>query len=232
MRCLDYEPADGHEVLVERCRRPGQVVRLPCPAGRPDAVAAYCAEHGGEERARAEAERDWMRVAPASVGGPEEVEHAGTDCLRTPEAYVVLRRMPPAQGGVWLAWLGLGSALTPVENPHPRVRLRADGKVRTRSHGRTKSNGRKAFAARELALAAATAAWAERVRERVEEIRRARGGTLDWGTPVEPLAEPIVIDLEPGSDEAGAWEAAKALPRRSAAGAAEITGLRPSGECL
>lgn len=209
-----------------RCGLPAAVVRLPCPLGRPDAVAGYCDAHGGVTRARAEAERDWMYAAPASVGGPREVEDAGTDSLRSTEAYIVVRHTIPETGGRWLAWLGLGSHMTVVPNPNA-VPSRRGGR-RKRSPG---SNGTRAFTTAEDALAEAKKAWHERVEQRVREITAARGGTLDWGTPVAPLKEPIVIRLEQG-DTRSAWDLAVELERHGAPGIGWITGLRPSGEAL
>lgn len=215
----------------ERCPRDAKEVRLRCPEGRPEAVAAYCDEHGGEARARAEAERDWNYVAPAGVGDAEAVEHAGCLCLGTPEAYIVARHTSEVTGGVWLAWLGLGSRLTPVVNPEPAVKLRANGQPRKRGGKRPRGDGTKSFPSREAALRQAKVAWAEGVERRVTEIREARGGTLAWGAPVEPLEEPIVIVLEQG-DSRSAWDIAPQLARQSRQGVGVITGLRPSGEAL
>lgn len=206
------------------CPRLGTEVRLACPAERPDAVACYCDEHGGETRARAVAERDWMYVAPECVGGPAEVEQAGTDSLRSTEAYVVVRQTLPATGGKWLAWLGIGSHMVSVVNPRA-VPSRRGGR-RHRSSG---SDGTKAFPTRVEALEEARKAWSTRVEQRVRDITAVRGGTLCWGTPVEPLDEPILIVLEQG-DARTAWDVAETLPRRSREGLYVISGLRPSGE--
>ena len=234
---MTHRPCQHYDGAAQ-CPLEGVQIRLRCPAGRPDAVAAYCAEHGGEARARAVARADWNYLAPESVGGARAVEDAGCQQLQTPEAYVVLRQTPESQGGTWLAWLGLGSLLTPVANPEPQVRLRANGQPRVRGgrrhrsgrDGHSRSSGASSFPSRELALTAAEAAWSQRLAARVAEIRAARGGTLDWGTPVEPLEAPVVILLEQG-DSRSAWDVAITLPRRSPAGASAITGLRPSGEC-
>src|SRR5690606_1305472 len=190
---------------------------------RPDAVAAFCDEHGGEARARALAERDWNYVAPESV---DDVEDAGCMGLQTPHAYVVVRQVPPAQGGVWLAWLGLGSFRTSVAHPGGERRPRGG-----RRQGKCQDRPPTSFPTRNEALEAARAQWQRGLTARVEEIRRARGGTLAWGTPVEPLEEPIVILLEQG-DSRSAWEVATALPRRTRLGIAAVSGLRPSGECV
>lgn len=232
-RCQHWSEAgaDGHGLMqYAQCPREGIQVRLTCPAGRPDAVSAYCAEHGGEARARAEAERDWMYAAPASVGGPAQVEDAGCQQLQTPDAYVVVRQTPATQAGRWLAWLGLGSAMVPVENPAPIVKLK-NGRPHVRA-GRSYSgrNGALAFPSREAALAQALLRWRAGLDARVDEIREARGGTLAWGSPVEPLDEPIVIVLEQG-DSRSAWDVAVTLPRRGRVGSAVFSGLRPSGEC-
>jgi hypothetical protein len=207
-------------------------VRLQCPAGRPDTVASYCEKHGGKERARQTAERGWNYVAPESVGDAAAVEDAGCTGLQTTEAYVVIRQAREDQGGVWLAWLGLGSMLKPVENPQPPVRMQADGRPRTRGGLRRRGTGASlcSFPTREAALSTARMLWSKQVQERVQLIRSLRGGTLSWGTPVEPLAEPVVILLEQG-DTRSAWDVAERLKARSRAGLAAISGLRPSGEC-
>lgn len=236
-RCRELRE-DLHSDRPRPCGAPAVEVRLRCPAGRPDAVAAYCDEHGGEERARAEARRDWMYAAPESVGGRADVEDAGCLQLQTIHAYVVVRQVPADQGGKWLAWLGLGGALTPVANPAPEVRVRPDGTRRGKrggkrvgaSDGRLRATGTNSFPSRESALEVATAKWRRGVEEHVEAIRRARGGTLAWGTPVEPLDSPIVILIEQG-DSRSAWDVAVTLQPRSRAGVSAITGLRPSGEC-
>lgn len=216
-------PQCGEFVSTAPCPKRGVEVRLSCPAGRPDAVAAYCKEHGGEARAREEAERSWDSAAPASVGDADKVLDAGCLGLQTPDAYVVVRQTTPGEGGVWLAWLGLGAMLQQVTNPGAVPRQRG-------GRGRRPSDGTKSFPSRELALSVAVDAWRKRVVARVAEIRAARGGTLDWGVEVEPLDEPIVIVLEQG-DTRTAWEVAVTLPRRTPAGASFIHGLRPSGEC-
>jgi hypothetical protein len=158
------------------------------------------------------------------VGGAKAVENAGCLLLGTPEAYVVVRHTSEATGGTWLAWLGLGSRLTPVINPAAVPKLRRSGKPRPQT-------GTKSFHSREAALEEATAVWARNVERRVAEIREARGGTLEWGAPIEPLPEPIVIVLEQG-DSRSAWDVAAELPRRTRPGLGALTGLRPSGEAI
>lgn len=208
-----------------KCPNPGHEVRLKCPAGRPDAVGCYCDEHGGAERARQLASQEWNYLAPECVGDEHAVEDAGCQCLGTPEAYVVIRQTPAAQGGTWLAWLGLGSRLKAVPS-EAGPRLDVDGKPRLR---RGKPFGAMAFSSRNAAVERALSVWRKDLARRVAEIRRARGGTLSWGTPIEPLANPIVILLEQG-DSRSAWDVAVRLPRKSPEGVASLTGLRPSGE--
>ena len=150
---------------------------------------------------------------------------AGLLALTSREAYVVVR----PEHGVWLAWLGLGSHLLAVSNPEGGRRDR-EGKLATRRGrgGARVVKGAKSFASRENALSAATAAWGRNLEERIACITRARGGTLAWGRPLAPLAEPIVIEL---GVHGSAWDVAVALPRRSPEGDAMLSGTRPSGEC-
>lgn len=209
--------------ITDRCGLAGTRVRLPCPAGRPDAVGGpYCEDHGGEQRARAEAARDWNYLAPESVGGAETVQRVGCWGLSTPDRYVVLRQTPADQGGRWLAWRGLGSLLTPVQNPQAQPNKR--GGRRHRSGG-----GTNAFASREDAELEARRVWALELGGHVGRIREARGETLDWGVPVEPAREPILIVLEQG-DSRSAWDLAVTLDRQDRTGLATFSGLRPSGE--
>jgi hypothetical protein len=224
------EPLVSHDPLTyHHCGQPGHVVRLPCSAGRPDAVGGpYCDEHGGEGRARQEASRDWNYLAPESVGSAAAVSLAGSLCLQTPNAYVVVRRTPDSQGGTWLAWLGLGSLLEPVENPLSAPHRRG-GRKHLRAGQVRATTGTRSFPTREAALARATDVWRRRLAETVALITRERGGTLEWGVPVAPLAEPVVIVLEQG-DSRSAWDLAVTLPRRCEPGIAWASGLRPSGE--
>lgn len=234
----------GNGFPPPRCKRIGNGVVLTCPAGRPDATGGpYCDEHGGEARADREASSDWNLLAPASVGDAEAVEHAGCLCLTTADAYVVIRCEAGKEGGPasdrWLAWLGIGSHMVGVSNPASRVEIQPgeDRRGRKLPHRRRRETmdewrtrvatvGGYAFPTRDDALAEATRVWRESVTRHVEEIRAARGGTLSWGTPVEPLSEPIVIDSPPES----AWDIAVALARKAGPGVSLITGLRPSGE--
>lgn len=222
-RCGHYD-SDARGELVQ-CPREGIQVRLRCPVGRPDAVAAYCDEHGGESRARIHASSSWDYVAPESVGDHDDVENAGCMGLQSPHAYVVVRQVAQEQGGKWLAWLGLGSLLTPVANPNGQRRNRG-GRM-----GKYADRPATSFPTRSEALEAATIAWRCGLQARVEAIRRARGGSLDWGTPVEPLSEPIIIVLEQG-DSRSAWDVAQHLSRRSRDGGGIFSGLRPSGEAF
>lgn len=84
-----------------------------------------------------------------------------------------------------------------------------------------------AYQTREEALVAVRAAWERRLHDDIAAIRRARGGTLDWGMPVEPLAEPTL--LEPRAGESG-WDCVGREPRRAPSGLAAISGVRSSGE--
>lgn len=206
------------------CLRIVPEVRLICPAGRPDAVGCYCPNHGGLERARAEAEQDWNWLAPPEVGPARMVKYAGNLCLHTTEAYVMLRQLPEAQGGVWLAFLGLGVTAAPVSNPQGKASRRGGRRANNRKGGGL------SFPDKRSAEVAAHDAWHANVNARVREIERLRGGTLDWGTPVKPLLGPIVITVVAG-DPRNPWEVAEALPRLTPSSVnARKNGLRASGE--
>jgi hypothetical protein len=212
------------ESPLPRCRRPGVGVSLPCPAGRPDATAGpYCDEHGGLARAQSEAERDWNYVAPASVGDVEAVQSAGCASLDSTCAYLVLRE----EHGRWLAWLGLGSHMMPVHSPRARPMRRKRGE-RKDEHAARAALGGCAFDSREVAESEARSAWRQHVYLRVESIRAARGGTLGWGVPVAPLADPHVID----ANDRNAWDVADEVERSAPRGLAGLSGVRPSGEPL
>jgi hypothetical protein len=87
----------------------------------------------------------------------------------------------------WLAYLGLGSYSDPIG----------------------------AFESREKAIKIGTEIWREKLTARVDLIREKRGGTLDWGIPVEPRSDPILIEPLPGENS---WDAAIRLERGEEAG--------------
>lgn len=227
INCLEFSlsPISGWraDAGLWRCPELGATVELSTPEGRrPARGGPYCEAHGGEPRARSEAEHEWVYLAPASVGGDDEVQAAGCLALHTVEAYVVIRR----EGGHWLAWLGLGSMLDPVVGDRP------NGVARrwARRHPGEPLPERfvsRVFATRAGAIAGATETWARRVAARTEEIRSARGGTLEWGVPVEPLREPLIV--EPADGET-AWDVVQRTAPVAPRGLSAITGLRPSGE--
>lgn len=163
--------------------------------------ATYCREHGGPARALHELAHSWLTCAPPSVGDEGAVLDAGTMALTSEHALVVVR----PEGPIWLAYLGIGSHLQQVANPLGG-KLTRDGRPNTylcRRTGERKWRGAHSFASREAATEAATVEWRRGVVARVDEIRRARGGRLDWGLTVEPRAEPRIVLVERGS----AWDA-------------------------
>jgi hypothetical protein len=91
------EIVDGRDVWRACGARARSAIAHP-PAGteRPDAKAAYCDAHGGHERAVTEVARDWMVVAPASVGGYSQVLEAGCMSLVSTDAIVVVRYEAPS----------------------------------------------------------------------------------------------------------------------------------------
>lgn len=174
---------------LRRCGRPGVGVSLPCPSGRPNAVGGpYCEEHGGLARAQHEAETEWDYVAPASVGDSEAVLSAGCASLDSSNVYVVLRH----EGSRWLAWLGVGGHMVGVHAPGTRPH-RKHHESKAAYEERCRAGGY-AFASREAAEAEGVRVWRETVDRDVADITRQRGGTLSWGMPIAPLADPVVID--------------------------------------
>lgn len=78
----------------------------------------------------------------------------------------------------WLAYLGVGSMMEQVGSVH---------------------------ASRDAAYTAALSAWHDGLDAELEAISRARGHALDWGIPVTPRPEPIVVEPRPGETS---WDAA------------------------
>lgn len=188
---------------VYRCDRPGLATEIgPLVPGRRVEPIAYCEEHGGRERADRQAGHDWMRQCPlplAATPADDEgrVLDAGTMALRSEHAYVMLR---PLGDGRWLAWLGIGSHMWPVYPPGAAARreaiMRAYRGRRANAKRRAREEGAKAtFETAAEAERVARAAWRSGLAERVRAIRRARGGTLAWGMPVEPRGEPVILGL-------------------------------------
>lgn len=171
------------------CGAPGEGVRLEPPRpGRPFVVGGpYCEAHGGAERARAEADADWMIRAPASVGDASAVLEAGTAALRTSERYVVLRSRG---GGWWSAGIGLGSRLEELSG---------------------------VWASELDACAYGAHVWRQRLEARLRELHELRGGDIGWGIPVAPPPAPLVVRLEGAGnayDEAAGARFAEPDPRR------------------
>ena len=202
MRCVELSENPGPGWTpglggLYRCPTPGAAAVLPTPAGRSPAHGGpYCPAHGGELRARAAAARDWNRLAPESVGGEAAVQRAGCLALDSADAYVVVR----PERDHWLAWLGIGSHMMPVRHGGMTARDRRRVERGYSPSGKPSCS----YASQVAATAAALVAWRARVAEDVAEITAARGGTLTWGVPVEPRAEPRVIVL---GEHGSAWDA-------------------------
>lgn len=224
-KCLKVISLEGRIVTCDCPAEPG--VTLATPAGRPPAVGRpYCNQHGGRERSKSEARRDWNFAAPACVGGVEEVNEAGLACLNSTHAYLVLRQ----DGLKWLAYLGVGSFIDQVEAGICGQGQHLCGKcIRRERRGLGSGCGAtvKGFGSQAAAEARGRDVWASRLSARMEEILRLRGGDLSWGLPVSPLEEPIVLRCGPGQC---AWDVATDCNREARIGAGWLTGLRPSGE--
>lgn len=198
-RCDALSP-NGEGMDSTRCGAPCALVIGTPVEGRRPIEAARCDEHGGEAAAREAVRSAWSMRAPASVGDDDAVLDAGCLGLTSEHAIVVLREEPPH----WLAFLGVGSHVRPVVNPN--------GKPRRRRAGTTQEERAKpscVFLDEASALAAARAAWRVELERRIEEIRVARGGTLDWGARIEPAAEPIVVRPRVGESAYAALERAQ-----------------------
>lgn len=163
--CLELQPGD-----------------VPAPCGRPAPAlsheheragerytcghTAYCELHGGEARARAEAEERrascWHTLAPPHLTR-HQVDAAGVMQLSSEHAYVVVRAQ---EGGRWTAALGVGDHTEDLRG----------------SWGDMWS-----------AELAAVHTWKQRLEERLARIQDLRGGALDWGLTVQALRRPRVI---------------------------------------
>jgi hypothetical protein len=186
--------------------------------GRGHVSRCYCVDHGGSELAVSEISRDWNYLAPVSVGDAGAVQDAGMRCLNSTNAYVVVRE----EHGRWLAYLGVGSMMIQVRMRHEPVVRR--GRVYRQSNG--KLRGQMATDSRDDALARAIDAWRSKLADDIAAITAARGGVLDWGLPVEPLADPMVLDTTSGNG----WDKAASAARQARPGLAYFLGVRPSGE--
>lgn len=161
------------------CKKRCQVVvATNLPAGRKDVKAGYCEEHGGIERAYQEVRASWSILAPAEVGSDEDVLRAGRMTLRLEHSVVVIRHVPSVFEDKWIGSLGMKpSSIIVCEGNDP-------DKVEKET----------------------LAAWKRELDRRVEEIRIARGGTLDWGVPVRTRREPIILRPNPGESDSSAMK--------------------------
>lgn len=215
--------ADRHLETLRLCgARAPRVFVEGLPHDRPRLRACYCEAHGGTERALSDLRSDWFVLAPARVGGVEEVMAAGVEGLTSVNAYVVVRLLQ----GKWLAWVGIGSMLHAVSNPHAKPAYTKNGYVKKRK-GRIR--GLYAFESREAALEQGVQSWTALLDAKLRGVQNRRGGTLEWGVPIEPLGEPIVIEPQEGES---AWDIVSRRGRESRPGLGIFTGLRPSGEAF
>jgi hypothetical protein len=176
MKCKLLLDARGSHSTEKRgvfwiCGAPAApAVRLPCPAGRPDAVGGpYCEEHGGALRADAAARANWNYLAPACVGDVYAVQSAGCWTLQSEDTMVVVRPAGPrGRNGSdrWTVAHGVGGHLRAVPGTWDTALLAERAAIE------------RWRAAHDTALAA---------------IRRARGGTLDWGLPTYARETPLVV---------------------------------------
>jgi hypothetical protein len=154
--------------------------RLPCPAGRPDAVAGpYCAAHGGHARAELEARGEWNYAAPACVGNAIAVERAGSWVLTAEHLIVVVRPAGPygrTGSDRWTVGLGIGTRLRQLPGTWETALL---------------------------AERAAVEAWREAHDAQLAAIRAARGGTLDWGMSTYARDLPRVVACSGWERDAG-----------------------------
>lgn len=168
-----------------RCPNAAVEVSLtPCRADRPNVRAAFCDDHGGQDRARRHCATDWMILAPHDAGDAEAVMEAGAMMLGTEDRVIVIR----FENGRFVASLGVGSHTVYVANPF----VDSEKTRRSGGGGRRRGKGR-SFASFDEAREAAMIAWRKRRDDDVEAIRRARGGTLDWGAPIRVPAAPIIL---------------------------------------
>lgn len=139
---------------------------------------AYCELHGGEARARAEAEEKragcWHTLAPPHLSR-HQVDAAGIMSLSSEHAYVVVRAQ---EGGRWTAALGIGGHTEDLQG----------------SWGDPWG-----------AELAAVHTWKRRLEERLARIQDLRGGALNWGATVQALRRPRVIRFAAGGGNA--WDA-------------------------
>lgn len=163
----------------ERCRQlAAEYVGDPGVPGRKQVRACYCSEHGGETRSRNEVLGSWTLYAPEAAGDDAAVLIAGALALGAEHQCIVV--YAPFAGG-WTASLGVGLHYKPIETTWPTE---------------------------EAAVQGATRVWRAELGWAVGKIREARGGTLGWGVPVEPRAEPYILRLEDGQSGYAAYRIA------------------------
>ncbi len=210
-RCAEPKLASPHLLAV--CGAAAtEVVCAPDVPGRDIVRECLCDAHGGGAMATARVLRDWNVAAPPSVGDEEAVTEAGTATLASQHVYVVVR----PENGRWLAALGIGSHTQQVRriDADPERARKASPEHRAQ-HARTRRGGGNSWATREEAMSAGMVAWRAEVDRDVAEITALRGGTLAWGMPVAPRAEPIVLVAEHGQSAYAADRVARlvaALP--------------------
>jgi hypothetical protein len=103
-----------------------------------------------------------------------DVAAAGAMGLSSEHAILVLRQSPD-QKKPWAVSLGIGS--------------------------HTQNVGQ--YASEQEAMDAGRTAWSQHLERDLSEIRESRGGTLNWGMPVTPRLEPVILRPQAGES---AWD--------------------------
>lgn len=228
------EDADRLDAVPMRCA--STAIRLSVDPGgcRSTVSDCLCDEHGGTETALARLRRDWDVLAPLSVrdvngtgttglATPEmivrilrerdeiiadrwDVAIVSDDLPHRPEHIPPTRSFgTEAKAHSWadaLIALGLRHAIThrPAgvrARPRPWIAQIGIGSM-ARHVG--------AYATREEAIDRGIEAWRANLERRIQEIRAMRGGTLDWGIPVTPREQPMLIESLPGESSWDTYE--------------------------
>ena len=163
-----------HWITTEKhCGKPGECAIIETPPGRPSVKRGpYCEEHGGYTRARNEANTNWLVLAPASVGDIRAVQTAGSLGLRGRHTTLVIKCV----NNYWFAYRGTGRRAENIPNNDAIA------------HFQTKAE----------AIEKAVKVWKVKFDERIEYIRKARGGTLDWGHSITLMTEPNILTVADG----------------------------------
>lgn len=225
-------PEDQEEFVA--CAAPATRLFVDAGGSRGVTGQCLCDAHGGESAALEYLRRDWDVLAPLSVRDVTGAGTTGlatpemiVRILRERDEIIADRwdvaivfddlphrpeHIPPtrsfgteAKAHSWADALTALALRSEISHRPAGVRARPRPWIAQIGIG-SMARHVGAYATREEAIDRGIEAWRANLERRIQEIRAMRGGTLDWGVPVTPREQPMLIESLPGESSWDTYE--------------------------